>query len=191
MKNIYAEDLWSAFSVSPSSGQRVLVLCFGILFAAFSAPDSLFAQQLSPSEMPPPPLKILSLPEKKMLDGETDVKKRTALALEMMNFRIQKAEECDSHNDFSQMYSELGGFHALMDYALNFLNRSNSSSSKNLGNFKKYEMGLRGFPSRIELLRRELPVKYEYYLSDLLKDIRDARSKAIEPFFSDTVVPNN
>ncbi len=169
---------------------RILLLCCGIFFSAFCVPDHIFAQSLSPADFAPPPLTIVPKDEQKLLDGETDLKKRTVLALQLMDSRVTKAEECDSRNDFPQMYNELGKFHAVMNYALSFLTR-NRFGNKNLNNFKRYEMGLRGFPTRIELLRRELPVKYESYLSELLKKIGDAREKAIEPLFGDTVVPNN
>lgn len=169
--------------------KRMIILCFGLLFSALCLPADDFAQNNFQMTVAPPPARTLSKDEKNTLDGETDVKKRTTLALTMMDLRVKRAEECDSRNDFPQMYSELGGFHALMDYTLKFLVQSDGK--KTLGSFKRYEMGLRGFPTRIELLRRELPVQYESYLRQLLKNIDDVRDKAIEPFFSDTVIPNN
>ena len=51
-------------------------------------------------------------------------------------------------------------------------------------------MTLRGFAPRLGLLRREIPAEYDYYVRVLIKYLRDARSKAIEPLFGDTVVPN-
>ncbi|HEY0658535.1 MAG TPA: hypothetical protein VGD05_08675 [Pyrinomonadaceae bacterium] len=141
------------------------------------------------NEIAPPPLKIISKSEKKLLEETPDVKKRTILALQLMESKLKVIEELDNQNEFAKMYEELGGFHALMDYTLNFLYLSNGNR-KNLSNLKRYEMGLRVFPPRIEVIRRELPVKYEPYLRELLKVIRDTRSKAIEPFFGNTVVPN-
>lgn len=136
----------------------------------------------------PPPLKILSKAEKKQLDETQDVKKRTILALTLMETRVKRAEELDAQNEFALMYEQLGGFHALIDYTLNFLYRNNASRN-NLSNFKRFEMGLRTFPPRIEVIRRNLPIKYEAYLRSLNQFIRDTRSKAVEPFFSDSVIP--
>ena len=173
------------------------------LFAAFlffcvvPSSQTATAQELGAGEIAPPPLKIFSKEERKQLDETPDLKKRTVLALAMMEARIKKAESLDAQNQFDQMYQELGAFHALVDYTLNFLYRSNNGNSKNLSNFKRFEIGLRTFPARIEVIRRELPIKYESYLSLLLKFIRDTRSKAVEPFFSDSVIrqrnnqPNN
>jgi hypothetical protein len=148
------------------------------------------AQQLEAGDIAPPPLKILSKEEKKQLDDTTDLKKRTILALALMEARLKKAETLDEQNQYEQMYQELAAFHALIDYTLNFLDRSNDGNRKNLSNFKRFEIGLRTFPPRIEVIRRELPIKYEPYLRSLLKIIRDTRSKAVEPFFSDSVIPS-
>lgn len=168
---------------------------FVFLFCAFAFcfslyPETVSAQQIEAADITaPPPLKILSKAEKTQLDETPDVKKRTILALTMMEARVKKAEELDDQNDFEQMYEQLGGFHALVDYTLGFLNRNNDGRRGTLSNFKRFEQGLRTFPPRIEVIRRELPIKYESYLRSLLKIIRDARSKAVEPFFSDSVVP--
>lgn len=160
-----------------------------LIFCSFSCAATVSAQEIGAADIAPPPLKILSKTEKIQLDETSDVKKRTILALALMEARVKKAEEFDNQNQYEQMYEQLGGFHALIDYTLGFLNRNNAGSRGNLNNFKRFEIGLRAFPSRIEVMRRELPIKYESYLRSLLKIIRDTRSKAVEPFFSDSVIP--
>ncbi|HXG83878.1 MAG TPA: hypothetical protein VNI84_07615, partial [Pyrinomonadaceae bacterium] len=72
-----------------------------------------------------------------------------------------------------------------------FLNKNDTGRGKVLNNFKRLELSLRRFVPRIELIRRELPAKYEFYVRNLIKNVRAARSKAVEPFFSDSVVPND
>lgn len=174
-----------------SSGKHRVASYFFLAFSLIFLLSSDFrAQSSNVDETAPPPLKILSKDEKRQLEAVTDVKKKTVLALELMELRLKKAEELDNQNEFEKMYEELGSFHALMDYTLNFLYRSNAGNRKQLGNFKRYEIGLRNFPPRLEIIRRELPIKYEAYLRQLLKIIRETRAKAVEPFFSDTVIPN-
>jgi hypothetical protein len=167
-------------------------LVFGFWFLVFGFCLSLpvFAQPPDIQEIAPPPLKILSRAEKKQLEDLPDIKKRTNLALALMESKLKKIEELDDQNEFEKMYEQLGSFHALMDYTLDFLYRNNTGNKKNLSNLKRYEMGLRTFPPRLEVIRRELPIKYESYLRQLLLIIRDTRTKAVEPFFSNTVVPN-
>ncbi|MGC2234893.1 MAG: hypothetical protein WA584_01860 [Pyrinomonadaceae bacterium] len=149
------------------------------------------AQTDEPKDAEPPPLKMISKDEKKALEGETEVKNRTNLAIMLMEGRLKKAEDLNSKGAYEEMFGELGGFHALIDYTLNFLNRNDNGSKAIINNFKKLELSLRAYISRLEIIRRELPTKYEFYVRGLVKTVRDARTKAVEPLFSDTVVPNN
>jgi hypothetical protein len=146
------------------------------------------AGQDLPPDMEPPPIKVISKDEKKQLEEERDFKKRTVLALELMDSRLNKAEEANSKKEFKEMFNQLGRFHAIVDNTLRFLNRNNNDSRKILNNFKRFEIGLRKLLPRIELIRREVPQRYQFYVMSLIKNVRDARSKAVEPFFADSVV---
>jgi hypothetical protein len=150
-----------------------------------------FAQTDEPKDAEPPPLKMISKDEKKALEGETDIKNRTNLAILLIESRLKKAEDLNSKQSYEEMFSELGGFHALIDYTLNFLNRNDNGSKAIINNFKRLELSLRAYISRLEIIRRELPTKYEFYVRGLVKTVRDARTRAVEPLFSNTVVPNN
>src|SRR5690606_23444855 len=101
-----------------------------------------------------------------------------------------KAEEFNAKEDYAAMYNELGGFHALMDDTLAFL-ESAPRKDKTLNNLKRFEMTLRSFAPRLAMIRREIPLEYDHYIRVLLKYLRDARSKAIEPLFGNSVVPNS
>ena len=139
----------------------------------------------------PPPLKILSKEEKSTLEAQRDVKKRTILTLDLMEARLVKAETDKSKEDFRLMFDELGGFNALMDNTLTFLNRNNAGSGKVLNNYKRIELSLRKYITRLELIRRDLPPEYEPYVRRLVKSVREARTKAVEPLFGETVLPEN
>ncbi len=149
------------------------------------------AQENEQKDTAPPPLKILSKEETRQLNAETDIKKRTKLALDLMEIRLKKAEDLNSQQRFSEMFDELGGFHALVDRSLEFLDRNDNGGGKVLNNFKRMEMSLRAFLPRLELIRRDLPEKYEFYVRELGKSIRKARARAIDPLFSETVVRDN
>lgn len=148
------------------------------------------AQEEQPEDAVPPPVKSLTKEEKSTLEAEKDLKKHTKLAIDLMEARLKKAEELNTQESYNEMFNELGGFHALMDTTLKYLTRNDNQNSKSLDNFKRFEMALRVFTPRIEVIRRELPVSYEYYVRSLLKNVREARAKAVEPLFSNTVVPN-
>lgn len=147
-----------------------------------------FAQGPDEDSYPPPP-RVISKDEKARLDGETDVKRRTKLALELMEARMKRAEGLHAVPDFDAMFIELGAFHALVDNTLVFLTGSSTDNDRVLNNLKKFEIGVRGFVPRLEVIRRDLPYRYEFYVRRLGIFLRDARARAIEPFFSNTVVP--
>ena len=149
------------------------------------------AQDEIPPNVELPPVKSISKDEKSSLAAATDVKIHTKLAIELMDVRLKKAEELSIQESFNEMFNELGGFHALMDDTIKFLNKNDPGRGKVLDNFKRFELALRAFSPRIELIRRELPDKYEFYVRRLLKSVRDTRAKAVEPLFTDTIVPTN
>lgn len=140
------------------------------------------------SQTAPPPAKTLSKVEKDLLTAQSESKKYTKVALELMEARMKRAEEADARDDFEAMFVELGGFHALMDHSLDFLLKKHDDGKKAFNDFKRYELGIRAFSPRMELLRRNLPIKYEYYVRVLMKYLREARAKAIDPMFADSVV---
>lgn len=168
---------------------------FGALFVVSMLAAAAVAQPPTPDDdvefdpnAAPPPVRAMSNIERTQLDGQQGLKDRTKLALALMSSRLSKAEEFNAKNDHTAMYSELGGFHALMDDTLEFLEAA-PRKEKTLDNLKRFEMTLRGFAPRLALIRREIPAEYDHYVRVLLKYLRDARSKAIEPLFGDSVVP--
>jgi hypothetical protein len=153
------------------------------------APAFASGQGVIEDNLAPPPLKILSAEEKSKLGSEVEVKRRTKLALELMDARLKKAETLHTSQSYDEMFTELGAFHGLMDNMLDFLNKSDKDSNKVLYNFKRLEIGLRGFTPRLEFIHHDIPIRYEQYVRSLIKNVRTARARAIEPLFDDTVLP--
>lgn len=180
-------NIRSFFSVTK---YLAVVLCtVSASVIAYSQPTS--AQTTDDLPTAPPPRKLMSKEEQKQLDGESGVRKRTQIALSMMDSRLKQAEAANADESLTEMFDQLGAFHALMDNSLAFLERSDTNRSKVLNNLKRFEIGIRRFAPRLELLRREAPPSHEYYLRSLLKQLRDARSRAVEPMFSETIVRDN
>ncbi len=144
--------------------------------------------QLETLDLAPPPIRVLPKDEKEQLDKSKDVGTRTKLALNLMEERLAEAEALNNKQSYDDMFRELGHFHALMDNSLDYLNQNNTGRGKVLDNFKRLEIGLRKFIPRLEAVRRELPLRYEDYVRKLMIRIRDARTKATEPLFGDTVI---
>lgn len=160
----------------------VLVLMTGALGIAAQPPED-------DLDVAPPPVRAMSKGERDQLAAKTEVKDRTKLALDLMNARLTRAEGFTAKSEYAEMYKELGGFHALMDDTLDFLFDSGKTRDSVQNNFKRFELGLRSFAPRLGVIRRELPAEYDPYIKSLIKYLRDARSKAVEPLFGDSVVP--
>ncbi len=167
---------------------KVTLLTFYFLLFTFYFPA--YGQEEYPKNVAAPPIKALTKDDKTLLEAEKDVKKRLVLAVQLMESRLTNAEALSAEEDYAEMFKEMGFFHAIMDNTLNFLERNNIGSSKILNSYKRFEMKLRSFIGRIEIIRRELPPRYEYYVRTLVKAVRDARSRAVAPLFDDSVVPS-
>lgn len=161
------------------------LLAFGASFLIAEAR----AQNVDP-DAAPPPLKIISKEEQTKLDTKTDVKDRTRISLDLMKIRLAGAEKMAAAQDFDGMYRELGTFNALMDDALTFLNKRDDGRGRVLDAFKRIGITLRGMAPRIEVMRRELPIKYDPYVRRLMGYLRSARDKATDSLFDDSVLPN-
>jgi hypothetical protein len=127
--------------------------------------------------------------ERSRLDEQVDLKAKTKLAVELMNERLASGEKFNTSGHFDDLFRELGRFRGLVDYTLGYLGKGGRDDKKVLDNYKRLEISLRSFTSRIEVIHRELPVRYEQYVRDLIRYLRDAREKALDPQFSDTVIP--
>lgn len=136
----------------------------------------------------PPPSRTVSREERNRLYQPSDVKTHTKLALEMMSNRLVAAERFSSQSEFDLAYRELGGFEGLLNDTLEYLIRTSDESGRSMDNFKRFELNIRTFSPRIEAIRRDLPSRYDDYVRSLLKCVRDARARAVEPLFGDTVV---
>lgn len=168
----------SARQFSDLSVRRSVVLIALILLPAAIA----FPQQSIDDDIPPP-MRVISKDERDKLSTVSGEKARVKLALELMDTRIKLAEDALAKTDFNRVHRELGGFHFLMDDALRHLVRNDTGNSASGNNFKRFEITLRTFSPRIELLRREVPINYEPYILIVLKRLREVRTRAVEPLF--------
>lgn len=171
-----------------AKGSRFLFFAFCVLTLACSLPAAAQAQP-EETDVAPPPIKSISKEEKQQLDAEPNIKKFTQIALTLMEVRLKNAETLTNENNYREALNTLGGFQILLENTLGYLSKNNMESDKVQNNLKKLEMSLREQTSRLEVMRRAMPSKYAFYVQKLIRVVRDARSKAVEPLFSDTVVP--
>ncbi len=173
------------------SGLKPFFCILSLLILFLYGNETLVSQVPTEYETVPPPRKTVSEDERKKLDAENGVRRRTQLALSLMDTRLKRSELLNSADNIDGVFDELGGFHALMDETLVFLESSDVNRSRVLNNFKRFEIGLRRFSPRLELLRRDMPISHEFYLRSLLRQLRDARTRAVEPMFGDSVLSDN
>jgi hypothetical protein len=170
--------------------------CLGLIklqvfiFFTLACNSVVLSQSVFDFDSAPPPVKRMSKNEGQTLFAENSPKDRVNLALKFMDQRVSQAESLAKSGDYMGMYDQLGAFQAIMDDTLNYLLRQPQQKGNVLDALKKYEIGLRKLAPRIGVILRELPPNFDPYVRLLLKYIRDARSKAVEPLFGDTVVPN-
>ncbi len=157
-----------------------IVLCF-------AQPSFSQVEKDIPKDLVPPPLNIVSKEEIKQLKAEKKMKKRTKLALKMMEFRLMKSEEFVEKNEYAKSLDQIGKFQGLLINTLKYLKRNKRSRGVHK-NFKRFEINLREFMPRLEIIRREMPIKYGYHVRKMLVFVRDARTKALSPLFDDTVL---
>lgn len=139
----------------------------------------------------PPPVVALSSAESAQLNSAVDFKARTQLCLQLADERLARAETLTNNADFEQALSELGGYQAVIENGLKFLRDRNNDSRKLRDNFKRLELGLRAHAPRIETIRRSTPFNFGKYVKAVLNYARDARTRALDAFFSDTVMKVN
>ena len=174
-------------NVKCKSWQLAFAVCFCVFsFTFLVSPAS--AQPPDQVDTAPPPLRMLTKEERTSLESTNDVKARTKLALEYMTTHVSAAEAYNEKREYDAMFHELGGFHGLIDHTLLFLTKSDRTSNRVLDNLKRFEIGLRGFMPRLEGIHRELPFRYEDYVRKLIAYVRNARTKALDPLFSDSVI---
>lgn len=167
---------------SQNASQSVLRLLI-LLLLPFSFYLSPVTAQPETLDSVPPPARILPKDVKEKLLGETNEKKRVEYALALMDGFLKASETGITNETWESAFRELGSFHFVMDNTLDFLIRRDTGNGKIRDAFKKYEIGLRAFAPRLELIRRDLPARFEPYVFRLIKNVRETRTKAIEPLF--------
>lgn len=166
---------------------RLLFVCLLFFVTSFASVLEARGQDDS-EELAPPPIRAVAKEDQVRLGAETDMKGYTKLAIEFINRRMSEAEALNAKQDLTGMFREFGYLHGLVDTTLDKLIRSSDGSEGSLYNLKRFDLGLRSIIPRIERIRRDLPYSYEPFVRKLIKIIQDAREKALEPMFEDTVV---
>ena len=150
--------------------------------------ETLSPEQQDDNELAPPPVISLSSEEKSQLSGESDIKRRTQLCLLLADARLRTAEEATARLDYQSALTALGSYQAIIENHIKFLEKNNFNAGKARDNFRRMDITLRSYTPRIETIRRTTPFEFAVHLKSFLNFTRDARTRALDSFFSDTVL---
>lgn len=140
----------------------------------------------------PPPAIVLSKTEAEQLKAENDFKQRTVLCLQIADSYLQRAENSTGSSEFQTALSQLGGYQASIENGLNYLQEKNTNDNKKIrDSLRRLEIALRAHAPRLEMIRRSTPAEFGVHLKSILEFTRDARSRALSAFFSDTVLADD
>ena len=161
-----------------------VIVCAGL---NARAQDNLYV----PSPSAPPPLKFISGNERTQLSAARDAKARLKAGLEMAEVRLMRAEQFTADQRFVASIAELGVYQALIEDTLRFLGGLRAGSNKTRDFYKRLEIELREHGMRLEAIRRGTPMEYAFHVKAIADFADDARTNAINSFFSDTVLQQN
>ncbi len=135
-----------------------------------------------------PPVRYIPGDVRAMLAAEErDLKKRTRLALEMADARLQQAAQFTSQEYYGNAAAQLGIYQALVaDIVQNLQQKSRSGKIRDLS--KRVELTLRAHLPRIETIRRATPSDEAIHVKAVIEYLRLARAEALNTFYGDTVV---
>lgn len=133
-------------------------------------------------------MKFVSRDDRARLNEARDTKGRIRLSLELAEARLRQAEMLTPLQRYDEASAQLGSYQGLIEDAFRFLQERGKNDDKARDLYKRIELTLRAHSSRIEALRRTTPYEYAGNLKDLLTYLRDARTRALNTFYGDTVL---
>lgn len=185
----------TASACAPAAAYAARAFFFAALLAcacaeAAAQPQDAAQRTPAPQEAAPPPMRYLPEEARAKLAAEgNDLKDRTKLSIELAEQRLAGAAAHVEADRFDAATLELGVYEAIVQDAVAFLKNTGKSSNKVRDLFKRLELALRSHIPRLETLRRSLPSQHAVHAQATLDFVREARSRALDSFFDDSVVP--
>jgi hypothetical protein len=136
----------------------------------------------------PPPMRYLPEEVRRRLEGETDLKARTHLALDLAEERLALAAQQTSDDRFEEATAEIGVYEALVADAVSSVQTSGRSKNKQRDILKRVEMTLRSHVPRLETIRRNLPAAHAVYFKSAIEFVNQQRDLALNTFYDNTVL---
>ncbi|MGB7923802.1 MAG: hypothetical protein WCF57_11210 [Pyrinomonadaceae bacterium] len=162
-------------------------LCALVALGLYAAPAAR-GQELLTELTAPPPMKFVSRDERAQLSATPDPKERARVGIEIAEGHLRHAEEATFTRSYDPASAAMGRYQAVIDDTLRYLGAINSDNKKMRDIFKRLEITLRAHITRIEAIRRDTPFEHSVNIRAVLEFARNARTEALNIFYSDTVV---
>jgi hypothetical protein len=166
---------------------RARGLAAALLCAACLSVAATHAQTVTPADSAPPK-KYVPDSAKARLAAAKNPKDRVKLSLSLLEERLHAAAGHTSSERYSEAGNELGIYQALVDDVIHFLERRGRDTGGARDLFKRVELALRSHVSRLETIRRITPSEEAVHVKDCIEFVREARGRALEAFYDDTVL---
>lgn len=171
------------------SFHRILERLLPLLLLTPCCLATALAQDARTPQLPaPPPLRVISQPERAQLEQGDDRKARIRKSIEFASVHLQRAEELVAQEKFDKALMELGGYLALIEDSFSFLRRQDRDRDKLRDLYKRLELALRADGPRLLALRRGAPLEYAIRIKEAEEFARASRTEALNSFYGHTVV---
>jgi len=156
-----------------------------VLFAAsgVAAQDTRLQEQAAP-----PPLKIISRPDRLRIDEEKEPKSRVRLTLELAETHLASAESETTRLNYDAAAAESGKYSALIEDVFVFLSKLKQDTNKTRDLYKRVELALRAHGPRLSIMRRTTPAAYAIWIKETEDFARRGRTEALNSFYGQTVI---
>ena len=163
-------------------GMQVILLAATVCVTTVRAQDN-------PAQLPtaPPPLKIISSPERSQINDTKDAKTRVRTTIELADAHLANAEAQTSQNNYDGAASEAGKYWALVEDVFMFLKATKSDNNKTRDLYKRVELSLRAQGPRLIAIRRGTPAEYAVWIKEIEEFARRGRTEALNSFYGNTV----
>ena len=159
--------------------------------AAAQAQDDAASKRQNIEDAEPPPMRYIPGDVRAKLSTARDDKERTRFCIELADERLASAAAHADAGRFEAATAEMGIYEAIVKDSVSHLQQGITGrvNNKKRDLFKRLEMSFRSHLTRIETIRRTLPAHYVGNFINTLDFVRNARSEALNAFYSDTVLP--
>jgi hypothetical protein len=176
-----------ANKVHRTAGICALLALTVCLASASHAQEKQQSQQQLP-QYAPPPMKYIPRDDWTRLNGQRGSGERTRASIELAEAHLARALELTTAGQFDGAEGEMGCYQALFEDALKYLGEMDQNRGKVRDLYKRLELSLREHAPRIETIRRTTPVEYSIHIRAILEYTKEARARALESFYGNTVL---